>query len=154
MFSTTAKDGGLNMQKPPSLFLFAHALCQHLQHFHHVRIAISGKFDRYKQEANLDRWEGFPELMWSLGFDMDSGHSFDEYKKQCGLSVKPAFTEREQKRNTLYLLEHANIQIVGNYLFSEWRYFTHWAYRYGYYDVDFLWRIIAALESKLENHGD
>ena len=108
-----------------------------------------GIFDAFKQEANLDLWEGFPEMMWSLGFEMDCCHSFEEYREQCGLVVKPASSEREEKRNTLYLLEHAESQIVGNYLFSEWRYFTHWSYGYSEYDVDFLQQIIVILESKL-----
>ncbi len=107
-------------------------------------------FDAYKQEVRLEHWDGFPAKMCGLGFEMDCCHSFEEYREQCGLVVKPASSERDEKRNTLYLLEHADNQIVGNYLFSEWRYFTHWSFGYNEYDVDFLRRIIMILESKLE----
>ena len=109
----------------------------------------TAEFASFKQESNLDNWEGFPELMSNLGFVMDCGHSFDDFQKNCGLTLKHPISERERKRNILYLLEHAGAQIVGNYLFSEWRYFTHWSNGYDEYDVDFLRRIIAILESKL-----
>ena len=115
------------------------------------KITGSGVFDRYLQEKDLDKWDGFPDLMWSLGFVMDCCHSFEEYQSTCGLSVKQAHTERKRKRNVLYVLEHANRQIVGNFLFSEWRYFTHWAYEYTDYDVDFLHRIIVILKMKFES---
>ena len=39
----------------------------------------------------------------------------------------PEKSKRDKRRNILYLLEHADRQIVGNFLFSEWRYYTHWA---------------------------
>lgn len=110
-----------------------------------------GTFTQYKNEPNLDKWIelGFSELMWGLGYEMDCGESFAEYIKDSPLKVAPATTEREEKRNYLYYLEHANRQIVGNYLFSEWRYFTHWSMSgYTEYDVDFLMRIIKILEDK------
>lgn len=105
-------------------------------------------FDYYLKENNLDEWVGFPDLMWGLGFKMDCEHSFDEYRKNSTLKLKEAHSERERKHNILYLLEHADLQIVGNYLFSHWRYYTHWAYSYDEYDVDFLKRIIAILKAK------
>ena len=40
------------------------------------------------------------------------------------------------------------MQVVGNCLFSYWRYYTHWAYCYDEYDIDFLRRIITILEEK------
>ncbi len=110
-----------------------------------------GIFDQYKNEPNLDKWTDleFPGLMKALGFEMDCGESFDEYTKNSPLKVKPAKTERERKKNNLYYLEHANRQFVGNYLFSEWRYFTHWSMSgYTEWDVDYLMRIIAILEDK------
>ena len=97
---------------------------------------------------NLDDWDDFPDAMWGLGYEMDSGESFVNYKDTSGLKVKEAKTERENKRNELYFLEHADRQIVGNFLFSYWRYLTHWAYSYDEYDVDFLKRIIKILEDK------
>ncbi len=107
-----------------------------------------GIFDKYKENNNLDAWDGFPDLMWGLGYEMDCEESFNEYLKHCGLKFKHAKNEREHKRNLLYALEHADRQIVGNELFSYWRYLTHWAYLYTEYDVDFLKRIIGILEDK------
>ena len=107
-----------------------------------------GIFDPYKREDNLNEWENFPEIMWGLGYEMDCCNSFEEYVVNSSIELKPATTEREQKRNKLYLLEHAERQIVGNYLFSEWRRLTHWEDSYDQYDVDYLRRIITILESK------
>ena len=109
-----------------------------------------GIFSKYEKENNLDLWNGFSELMLALGFQMDCCHSFDEYQTNCGLVLKEASSERDRKRNILYILEHADRQIVGNYLFSMWRYYTHWSYGYNFYDVDFLRRIIAILKTKYE----
>lgn len=107
-----------------------------------------GIFDKYKIQSNLDKWTelDFPEIMWGLGYEMDCEKSFEEYVKQTSLKVKAAKNEREERRNILYLLEHAERQIVGDYLFSHFRYLTHWAYYYNEYDVDFLRRIIRILE--------
>jgi len=101
----------------------------------------------------LDFWDGFPEMMWGLGFKMDCCKSFEEYKKQSKLKLKPAHSRRDGFRNDLYLLEHADRTIVGNYLFSMWRRYTHWDYRYDHYDVDFLRRIISILEKKFEEEN-
>ena len=107
-----------------------------------------GMFHLCKITDALDYWDGFPEMMWGLGFDMDCCTSFEEYRKNSKLKLKPAHSKRERYRIILYLLEHADRQIVGNYLFSEWRYFTHWCTGWDHYDVDFLRRIIGILESK------
>lgn len=107
-----------------------------------------GMFDCFKNEQNLDKWIelGFNLIMWGLGYEMDCCESFQEYIVASSLKVKTANSEREKKRNWLYYLEHAPRQIVGNYLFSYWRYLTHWAYSYDKYDVDYLVRIIKILE--------
>ncbi len=107
-----------------------------------------GMFHLYMITDALDFWDGFPELMWGLGFEMDCCHSFEEYRKSTKLNLKQSHSMRDEYRNILYLLEQADRQIVGNYLFSEWRYFTHWSYGWDHYDVDFLRRIIRILESK------
>lgn len=107
-----------------------------------------GMFDCFKNEQNLDQWIelGFDLIMWGLGYEMDCSESFQEYIDASPLKVKTPNSEREKKRNYLYYLEHAPRQIVGNYLFSYWRYLTHWSYSYDKYDVDYLIRIIAILE--------
>ena len=88
--------------------------------------------------------------MWGLGFEMDACNSFEEYAKQVKLKKDLSSWTREGKRNILYVLEHAPQQIVGNYLFSMWRYFTHWNNGWSHYDVDFLRRIIRILETNYE----
>ena len=107
-----------------------------------------GLFDRFKQEPDLDQWTelGFDLIMWGLGYEMDCCESFQKYIDVSLLKVKMPNSEREEKRNNLYYLEHAPREIVGNYLFSYWRYLTHWSYSYDKYDVDYLIRIIAILE--------
>lgn len=111
---------------------------------------IPGIFEKYKSDSNLDNWcEEFPDMMWALGYDMDCCHSFEEYAENCKLNLKTPKNEREKKRNILYMLEHADRQIVGNYLFSYWRYLTHWTlYGYDEYEVDFVMRVIKILEDK------
>ena len=113
-----------------------------------------GIFDVFKNNPYIDRWDidHFPEIMWGLGYDMDSGKSFEKYVAHSPLKVKDYTNEREKKRNALYYLEHADKQIIGNYLFSNWRYLTHWSLSgYTEYDVDFLCRIIIILEDKYED---
>lgn len=106
----------------------------------------SGIFDKYLNEPNIEHWEDFPKTMWRLGYEMDCGNSYNAFLPKCGLNLKEAQSEREQKRNALYVLEHADRQIVGNYLFSYWRYLTHWSMDgWTKYDVDFLHRIIKIL---------
>ena len=61
-----------------------------------------GVFDRFKAEDNLDKWQGFPELMTSMAFEMDCEHSFEDYRKNSSLKLKPAHSERDRKRNILY----------------------------------------------------
>jgi len=108
-----------------------------------------GIFDKFKENKDLDSWLDFPNLMWGLGYEVDCEESFNEFKKNCGLKLKEPKNEREEKRNRLYVLEHADRQIVGNELFSYWRYLTHWTmYGYSEYDVDFIMRVIKILEDK------
>lgn len=114
---------------------------------------VPGIFDRFKQQDRLERWTDFPDLMRSLGYEMDCCKSFNAYREQSKLRLKKADSERQEKRNILYLLEHAERQIVGNYLFSQWRYYTHWADSYNEYDVDFLKRIIVILETAYEQES-
>ena len=82
---------------------------------HHI---CSSLFDEFKVEDNYDRWDRLPDLLWGLSFEMDVYNSFREYEKQSTLKLKPASSKREERRNILYLHEHADRQIVRNYLFS------------------------------------
>ena len=67
--------------------------------------------------------------------------------------LNQSHSKREKYKNILYLLEHADRQIIGNFLFSQWRYFTHESSSWDHYDVDFLRRIIRILESKYTEEG-
>ena len=110
-----------------------------------------GIFDKYKDNDDLDSWMDFPDLMWGLGFDINFEVPFEEYVKTLNIKIKEPKNERENKRNILYILEHSDRQIVGNYLFAYWRFLTHWTF-YGYtdYDVDFIKRIIKILEDSYQ----
>ncbi len=110
-----------------------------------------GIFDQYKVNSDLDAWEGFPELMWGLDFEMDGLKSYSEFLEKSGLKLKEPTNAREVKRNYLYVLERADQNVIGNFLFSEWRYLTHWSFGiYDKYDVDFLDKIITLLEMTYE----
>ena len=107
-------------------------------------------FEKYKQNTNLYEWNDFPDVMWGLGFEMDCFESFTQYMKKCTLKLSEPKSEREKRKNILYALEHADKQIVGNFLFSEWRYWTHWAMSgYDEYEEDFMMRIMKILEEKM-----
>ena len=111
-----------------------------------------GMFTKWKYDDILDGWDNFPTIMWGLGYELDYFKSFEEYKKQSKLKVKEPHSKREERRNALFLLEHAPRQIVGNYLFSEWRSYTRMdMYVCDGYGLDFLRRIIELLESKYES---
>lgn len=116
-----------------------------------------GIFDEFKMQDDLDKWiiYDFKKIMLGLGYEEDSGKSFEDFKNQSTLNVKLANNSKEEKKNILYLLEHADKQIVGNYLFSHFKYLTHSVKSYDKYDVDFLKRIIRILEDcypKKEKH--
>ena len=115
-----------------------------------LRSLIQVMLTNYKSYESLNGWIWFPEIMWGLGYEMDCDQSFEAYKADCNLHIVKANTEREQRRNNLYVLEHAERQIVGNHLFSEWRYYTHWNMApVNEYDIDYLHRVIDILIAKL-----
>ena len=107
-----------------------------------------GLFDEFKVQKILDQWDKFPGIMWGLGFELDYYHSFEVYRKQSNLKLKPPHSKREERRNLLYLLEHADRQIVGNYLFSEWRKYVKSELSYDQFDLDFIFRVMDILKSR------
>ena len=107
-----------------------------------------GLFDEFKVQKILDQWDKFPGIMWGLGFELDYYHSFEVYRKQSNLKLKPPHSKREERRNLLYLLEHADRQIVGNFLFSEWRKYVKCELSYDQFDLDFIFRVMDILESR------
>ena len=105
----------------------------------------------FKAHESLDSWDWFPEIMQALGFKMDCDHGFKAYKANCDLQLAPINNQREQRRNNLYVLEHADRQIVGNHLFSQWRYYTHWDMGTAdKYVMDYLHRVIGILNTKAQ----
>lgn len=61
----------------------------------------------------------FPDECRILGFEMDCGHSFiEEYGEKAWIDIQE-LKEKTEKIN--------DIQIIGNALFSQWRYFNHWS---------------------------
>ena len=84
-------------------------------------------FSPFIAEANPEHWEEFPELMWNLGFEMDcyaSAPRFEAYKY-------PTHTHKEIQDQILWEMQTWDTQLVGNYIFSRYRYLTHWC-DYGY----------------------
>lgn len=59
-----------------------------------------------------------PEEMWSLGLEMDCGKSFERmYKQELG-DLQSLELDSDRIDDPL---------ILGSAIFSEWRYYTHWA---------------------------
>ena len=108
-----------------------------------------GLFDKYKNNPDLWGWaDDFPQVMLGLGFDLNGEEPYIIAKK-LGLKLKEPSNKREDRRNVLYILEHASRKQVGNYLFSIWRFYTHWNLAgYNKYDADFVIRILKILEDK------
>jgi hypothetical protein len=61
----------------------------------------------------------FPDECWSLGFEMDCGHSFIE---TCG---EDAWRSVDGLRRIVDNINDVNL--LGSAIFSQWRYFNHWA---------------------------
>ncbi len=62
----------------------------------------------------------FPDECWSLGFEMDCGASFN-----AAYGVEASNT---QGGLSSVIDKVDDIKILGSALFSQWRYFNHWAY--------------------------
>ena len=74
-------------------------------------------FDRFRGQKQITLWDGFPELMLGLWYEMDARSSFEKYCEKSELKIQQPLNSREERQSTLYLPEHANRQIVGNLLF-------------------------------------
>ena len=76
----------------------------------------------------------FPNGCWSLGFEMDCGKSFSE---KYG---SDSFRELELLQRVICNVD--DIQALGNFIFSKWRWFNHGDYVV-YEPKDEEWFIIA-----------
>lgn len=117
---------------------------------------LPGMFEAYKREPNPEHWidSGFAELMWGLGFEMDCYKSYeDKFGDRAYLSkIGTGLTDEELQDHILANLEQSELQIVGNYVFSRFRYLTHWC-DYGYEPAEcgyFFERAFKMLEEKLD----
>ena len=64
----------------------------------------------------------FPDECWSLGFEMDCGESFtNTYGPE-------AWHSNEVLSSMIDKMD--NLKVLGSGLFSQWRYFNHWAYEH------------------------
>ena len=113
----------------------------------------AGIFDKFKFENDIYKWDCFPETMWGLGYEMDCEKSFQDYCLINKVGLKEPKNLRDERKNNLYILEQKKTcrLLVGNYLFSHWRYWTHWSNGYEEHTADYLHRIIDILIKKYDN---
>lgn len=110
-----------------------------------------GIFDKYIIDPNPQHWidtrnedNDFANFMWNLGFEMDCENSFNEWVKK----------QETKYRDVLDALDNALTQIVGNYIFSYFRYLTHWSMGYSIDRCkDFFPKALKILERKLIEDG-
>lgn len=82
---------------------------------------FANQFKKVLEEQGVSALGRFnwPQRCRDLGFEMDCGHSFEgAYGLQLG-------NERSFAQNIGCI---DNIQVLGNAIFSQCRYITHWAY--------------------------
>lgn len=78
----------------------------------------------WNETENLERWKDFLETMQKNGFIMDC------YESYVQLFDNKLGEEKEERQAVIKNLKTADRQIVGNFIFSHWRYLTHWSYGY------------------------
>ena len=77
--------------------------------------------DKWNETENLEAWESFYESMTENGFVMDSYESF-----RTAFPDVQGVKSTKEKSIVVEKLKTAERQIVGNFIFSHWRYLTHW----------------------------
>lgn len=75
----------------------------------------------YRALAEFLTGDAFAEECRFLGFEMDSGYSFD---KLYGVDF---FWEKEESLESLFA-KVSDLKVLGNEIFSQWRYLNHWAF--------------------------
>lgn len=73
-------------------------------------------FDAYRVFDNI----GFADECKTLGFQMDCGHSFCE-----AFPDKNVMNDWHELKSVIYDID--DVMLLGTAIFSEWRYFNHWA---------------------------
>jgi len=119
-----------------------------------------GIFDPYKSDMNMEHWIEvlpftkwkipFPEVMWGLGFEMDSFNGFMEKNPRF---VSTNLEDINVKKQILEVLKESDVSIVGSFLFSFFRQKTHWDYTSALTpeEEQFVLIVFSILEYKLEN---
>ena len=93
-------------------------------------------FTRQPVEADFLFEEQMGNECFSLGFEMDCGHSFDRaYSKG-----RPLY---EADELAAIIDEVEDIELLGSAIFSKWRGITHWSYESGFTDENKQWFLVA-----------
>lgn len=77
--------------------------------------------EKWNETENLETWENFYEVMTKNGFVMDCYESF-----RATFPDVQGVKSTKEKGVVVEKLKSAERQIVGNFIFSHWRYLTHW----------------------------
>ncbi|MCI9536239.1 MAG: hypothetical protein HFG53_15815 [Lachnospiraceae bacterium] len=86
---------------------------------HEFSLYWLGKYKKPEtQDYELE--EGFASECFSLGFEMDCGKAFESVYGSA------AFHNADDVKKISSSVQ--DVQILGNAIFSKWRYFTHWAH--------------------------
>lgn len=111
-----------------------------------------GIFDQFKEDLDPEHWCcTLPDIMWGLGFEMDCYNSYYEIYPELW---EYHLTQKEEDDIILNNLAASSIQIAGNYIFSRFRYLTHWSYGYNTADEAYFFsKAFAILEEKFEKTG-
>lgn len=92
---------------------------EYLKQVHNFAVKWAGKF----KDEKIDYIELVDGSMGdecrALGFKMDCGHSFSEEYGRASCSYHEL---------NLIIDEVSDIELLGSAIFSQWRYFNHWAY--------------------------
>ena len=73
-------------------------------------------------------------LLQDMGFEMDGGES---YRKKFGVEKLPDLNTLKRQ------LPDMDIQLLGNLIFSQWRYWNHWSDYEVMEEKDYEWFVIA-----------
>lgn len=103
------------------------------------RRAVAAFARRFREALERDGIAALERFDWSggffgLGFEMDCGHSYEE---TYGLSLG---NDRDIDEG---LSRVEDMAVLGNAIFSQCRYLTHWSYGYG--EESAVW-LVAALK--------
>lgn len=104
---------------------------------------LKNKIETWLLNKQLDGWKDFPNTMWAQGFEMDTHESF------VNLFGEFSLNDERGRQDVIEKLQSADAQIVGNFIFSHWRFLTHWCCCYNPdEELPFFKQLFAILLSK------